>query len=71
MINIQTIHDNKCFKWCLVRHLHNVDHHSVRIKKVDKYFATELAFKDIEFLVKVRDNHNVEKKNYTSISVFG
>ena len=26
LINIQNIDNNECFKWCLVRYLHPVDH---------------------------------------------
>ena len=33
LINIQNIHDNKCFKWCLVRYLYPADHNSRRITK--------------------------------------
>ena len=28
-INIQSINDNECFKWCVVRYLHLADDHPV------------------------------------------
>ena len=39
LINIQTIDDNKCFEWCLVRYLHPADHNPKRITKADKEFS--------------------------------
>ena len=51
---------------CLVRYLHPADHVQRRLRKVNKDFARELAFKDIKFPGIIR-----EKKNYISISVFG
>ena len=71
LINIQNIDDNECFKWLLVRYLHLADHNPKIITKADKDFAKNLDFKDIKFLVKVRDTHKIEKKNYIGISVFG
>ena len=68
MINIQTIDDNECFKWCLVRYLNPADHYPARITKTDKDFAKTLDFKDINFPVKIKDIH---KKNSIGISVFG
>ena len=34
-------------------------------------FCKKLDFKDIKFIVKVRDIHNTEKNNSIDISVFG
>ena len=47
----------------------SADHHSERIRKIDKDFARRLDFKDTKFPVKIRDIHKIEKKN--CISVFG
>ena len=55
LINIQNIDDNECFKWCLVRYLNPADHHPEKITKADKDFAKKLDFRDIKFLVKIRD----------------
>ena len=60
--NDNKIDDNECFKWCLVRYLDLSDHHAARITKADKDFAKKLDFKDIKFLVKVRDIYKIEKK---------
>ena len=71
LINIQNIHDNECFKWSIVRYVNPTDHNPRRITKADKDFAKKLDFKDIKFLVKIRDIHKIEKKNSVSSSVFG
>ena len=39
--------------------------------KPDKDFAKRLDFKDIQFLVKIRDIHKIEKNNSIGISAFG
>ena len=47
-ISIQNIHDNECFKWCLVRYLHPAEYNPRKIPKADKCFTKELDFKDIK-----------------------
>ena len=75
MINIQSINDNECFKWCLVRYLHTIDHHQVIIRKVGKLYGDKLDFKDIKFPVKIRDIHKIEshqsmrQKNVVKINI--
>ena len=75
MINIQNINDNECFKWCLVRYLHTIDHHQVIIRKVGKLYGDKLDFKDIKFPVKIRDIHKIEshqsmrQKNVVKINI--
>ena len=54
-----------------MRYLNPTDRNPARIRKADKDFAKELDFKDIKFLVKIRDIHKIEKTNSISISVFG
>ena len=71
MINIQNVDDNKCFKWVLVRYLNSADRNPTRITKTDKDFAKKLDLKDINFPVKIRDLHKIEKMNSIGISVFG
>ena len=71
MNDIQNTDDKECFKWCLVKQLHPVDHNPKRVTKADKDFAKKLDFKDIKFPVKVRDIQNVEKRNSIGFSVFG
>ena len=70
-INIQNIDDNECFKWSIVRHFNVLDHNPTRITKADKEFAKKLDFKNIKFLVKIRDIRKIEKMNSIGISVFG
>ena len=71
MINLQNTDDNECFKWCLVRFLNPADHNPKRIIKTDTDFAKKLDFKGINFPVKIRDSHTLEKKNSIRISIFG
>ena len=71
MINILNIDNNECFKWCLVRYLPAADHHLEKITKAAKDFAKKLDFKDIKFLVNIRDIHKIEKNNSIGISVYG
>ena len=47
------------------------DHNPSRTTKVDGNFARERDFKDIKFLIKIRDIHKIKKKNCISISIFG
>ena len=55
----------------MVRYLNPADHNPRIITKTDKNFAKRLDFKEIKFLVKIRDIHKIEKKNSTGISVVG
>ena len=56
----------------MLRYVNPADHHPGRITKADKDFAKKLDFKDIKFLVKIRDMYKTEKKkNFIDISVFG
>ena len=38
--------------------------------KADKDFAKKRDFKDIQFPVKIKDIHKIEKQNFIGISVF-
>ena len=71
LINIQNTDDNECLKWCMVRYVNLADHNPRNITKADKDFAKRFSFKDIKFPVNTKDNHKLEKKNFTCISVFG
>ena len=71
MVNIQNTDGNECFKLCLVRYLHPVDHNPRRIRTVEKDFVRKLNFEDIKFPVKIKDIHKIKKTNYISISIFG
>ena len=58
---------HSCFKWWLVRYLNPVDHHPAKITKPDKDRTKTLDFKDINFPVKIRDTHKIERKNLIDI----
>ena len=71
LIVVQSIDDNECFKWCLIRYLNPVDYNPRRFTKADKDFAKRLDFKDIKFPVKIIDIHKMKRKNSIDSSVFG
>ena len=68
-INIQNIDNNGYFRWCLVRFLHPVNHNPKGITRPDKDLAKELAFKDIQFPIKIIGIRKIRKKNCVVISV--
>ena len=70
LINIQNIDNNHCFECCLVRYVHPADYNPRLITKADKYFARKLNFKDVKFLGKIGEIHNIKKRNSMSISLF-
>ena len=70
MINIQSIDENECFKWYLVRSLNPADDHPARIRKAKRLFGDELNFKDIKFPLKIRDIPKTKNKNFINISIF-
>ena len=61
-IIIQNAYHNECFKWCLIRHLHPLDYHPERNRKISKLFGNELDFQDMKFLVKIKDINKIEKR---------
>ena len=72
LINIPSIDDNECFKWCLVRYLHPAVRSTGRITKADKDFAEKLDIKDTKFPIRVRDIQNIFlKKRIPSALVWG
>ena len=71
LIDIQDTDNTECLKWCLVRYLNPADQNLGRITTADKDFAKRLDFKDIKFLVKIRDIHKIEKNSFISFNVFG
>ena len=48
--------------WCLVRYLDPIDKNLARILKIDKDFARELDFKDVNFLSKFKNIQKIRKK---------
>ena len=70
LISIQNIDDNECCILSIVRYLNPANYHPARITKADKDFAKTLDFKDINFPVKIRGIHKIEKKGISSALVF-
>ena len=62
LINIQNFDGNESFKWFIIRCLKPTDHNTGRITKDDRDFTKKLDFKDIKFLVKIRDIYKIEEK---------
>ena len=50
----------------LVRYLHSADHDPAIIRKNDKNFRRQPDFKQINFSVKSRYNHKIDKKRTVS-----
>ena len=45
LIDVQNTDDNKCFQWCLIRHLNPTDNNPRRITKADKEMQRNLILK--------------------------
>ena len=70
LINIKN-KDDKCFRWCHIRHLNPQTEHPERIKKEDKRSIEGLNYEGIEFPVSQKHYNKVEKQNSIRINVFG
>ena len=68
LIKIQNIDGNEFFKRGIVKYLNPAYHNTARITKAAKEFAKKHDFKDIKFLVKIRDIHKIERKNFIGIT---
>ena len=62
--------DDKCFRWCHIRHLNPQKKYPQRIKKDDKQFIGGLNYKGIEFPVSHKQCNKIEKQNSIRINVF-
>ena len=67
LINIKNKED-KCFRWCHIRHLNLQKTNPQRIKRVDKQFIEGLDHTNIEFPVSQRQYNKIEKQNDISES---
>ena len=63
--------DDKCLRWCHIRHLNPQEKDPQRIKKEDKKMVNELNYDGIEFPVSQKHYNKVEKQNNIRINVFG
>ena len=70
LINIKN-KDDKCFRWCHIRHLNPQIEHHERIKKGDKKMINELNYDGIDFPLSQKHYNKVEKQNSIRINVFG
>ena len=70
LINIKN-KDEKCFRWCHIRHLNPQEKNPQRIKKEDKKMINELNYDGIDFPLSQKHYNKVEKWNSMRINVFG
>ena len=70
LINIKN-KDDKCFRWCHIRHLNPQIEHPERIKKGDKQMINELKYDGITFPVMQKQYNKIETQNSIRINVFG
>ena len=63
--------DEKCFRWCHIRHLNPQIKYPERIKKEDKKMINELNYDGIDFPLSQKHYNKVEKQNSIRINVFG
>ena len=61
LINIKN-KDDKCFRWCHIRHLNSQEKNPERINKVDKEMINELNYDGIEFPVSQKHYNKVENR---------
>ena len=70
LINLKNT-DDKCFLWCLNRHLNPRKKDPQRITKSDRESAKGLDFSGITFPVTRNQINRIEKQNKINISLFG
>lgn len=70
MINIRN-DDNRCFRWCLGRHLNLLNKNSAKIRNDDREFAKLIHFKGTKFPVHKKTTIQKLKNNNISINVLG
>ena len=68
LINIDN-KDNECFRWSLVRYFSLLKNPAI-IRNVDKKFAKQLNYKNVNFPVYKKEYSKIEKQNNISISMF-
>ena len=64
--------DDECFKWCVARALHPIEHNAERVSKILRVQAEKYNWKHINFPATLRDIDKFEKDSLDiSINVFG
>ena len=69
LINIKN-KDDKCFRWCHIRHLNPQKKDAQRIKEDDKQYIEKLDYTNIVFPVSQKHYNKIEKQNSIRINVF-
>ena len=70
IINMKN-NDDKCFRWCHIRHLLPQNKNPQRIKECDKKYVEKLDYSGVEFPVSVKQYNKIEKQNNIRVNVFG
>ena len=69
-LNIVNLHDNECFKWCILAKLHNKETNANRINQYKEY-ENELNFDGIEFPLSPSQLSKFEAQNsHVSVNVY-
>ena len=63
--------DDKCFRWCHIRHLNPQKKDPQIIKKDDKQYIEKLDYTNIVFPISQKQYNKIEKQNRIGINVFG
>ena len=69
LINIAN-NGNKCFLWCLIRHLNVLKTNSDTITKANKKMSNDLDYEVIEIPLSKKDYRKIEQKNDNCINIF-
>ena len=71
MINILKNKDDKCFRWCHIRHLNPQSKDPQRIKEANKQYIDNLDYSNIIFPVSQKQYYKIEKHNSIRINISG
>ena len=64
--------DDECFKWCVARALHPIEHNAERVSKILRVQAEKYSWESLKFPATLRDIDKFEKDNLDiAINVFG
>ena len=69
LINLQN-DDNKCFRWCHVRHINPIENNPQRITQKDRKIAQTLDYTGVTFPVTIKDMGRIEKQNKININAY-
>ena len=70
LINMEN-KDDKCFRWCHIRHLNPQKKNPQGIKRDDKQYIEKLDYTNIVFPVSQKQYNKIGKQNSIKINVFG